>query len=209
MLYYYWNWVFQRFYIDPIDLAWLCKCLTVTKAFAFFKENEGQTETVFFVVINNMPQILSIELNLYWTWDIIQVGQMIPAVWTEESNKLINYYISSRFSQVISQCPSRYLIPTPAVLSSSPPSLLSGPFGLLLSAQMERDPSVTSIGVYYLYLCTKERGEKPWHCGVYWLSIKWALSDDRDVIYEAEGETLWLSYVRTSLRMKAAHRERW
>lgn len=102
----------------------------------------------------------------------------------------------------------RYLIQTPAVLTSSPPSLLSGPFGLLLSAQMERDPSVTSIRAYCLYLCTKERGEKPWHCGVYWLSIKWALSDDRDVIYEAEGETLCLSYVRTSLRMKAAHTER-
>ncbi len=102
----------------------------------------------------------------------------------------------------------RYLIQTPAVLTSSPPSLLSGPFGLLLSAQMERDPSVTSIRAYCLYLCTKERGENPWHCGVYWLSIKWALSDDRDVIYEAEGETLCLSYVRTSLRMKAAHTER-
>lgn len=59
----------------------------------------------------------------------------------------------------------------------------------------------------YIYV-RKREGEKPWHCGVYWLSIKWALSDDRDVIYEAEGETLWLSYVRTSLRMKAAHTER-
>lgn len=143
------------------------------------------------------------------------MGQISPAARTEETDTLINYYISNRFSQVIRQCRGA---PIPPFWPLSHPNTCSSPFlssiaplralRLLFSAQMERDPGVTSIRVYCLYLCTKERGEKPWHCGVYWLSIKWALSDDRDVIYEAEGETLWLSYVRTSRRMKAAHTEK-
>lgn len=54
----------------------------------------------------------------------------------------------------------------------------------------------------------REAKKAPSYCGLYWLSIKWTLSSDSQVIYEVVIKAAALSYVRTRSRMKAAHTER-
>lgn len=82
---------------------------------------------------------------------------------------------------------------------------LLGPHAAFFCSSVKRAcPSHQSTALF-IFMYRREAKKGPSYCGLYWLSIKRTLSDDRLVIYEAVIKAGELSYVRTRSRMKAAH----
>lgn len=124
-------------------------------------------------LINSIPQILSVKLNLYQTWNIpikrrsSKWVKQAPLWETEETNKLINYYINSRFSQVIRQ---RRGAPIPPFRPLSHPNTCSSHFlssipplqalrASLLCPDGARPECHINPSVLFIFMYERERGE--------------------------------------------------
>lgn len=122
-------------------------------------------------------------------------------------------------SQVISQ--GYPLSPSLAILSLQPtisskhlhphsPPEAPGPRTLpLFCLTVERGGPLHQSTALFIFMYRREAKKAPSRRGLYWLGIKWTLSSDSQVIYEAVIKAGALSYVRTRSRMKAAHTEHW
>lgn len=147
-----------------------------------------------------------------WVWEWVFLREHVPlcAAVCYRSCVYVCMWLSQMISQVYPLSPSLAAPSLQPTISSkhlqphSPPSA-PGPTRCLFCFSVKRAcPSHQSTALF-IFMYRREARKGPSYGGLYWLSIKRTLSDDRLVIYETVIKAGELSYVRTRSRMKAAH----